>query len=123
MTKMGLSMFMPAATAVDTHRKSFVKLVGGLFELICGEPALVVRGLFKADDFVALPALYSFHKMCGVKQRLAGTLIEPSQTATQALHTQVAPIQVGLIDACNFQLAASGWLHGLGISITPLSQK
>ncbi|MNH24538.1 hypothetical protein D3C79_844780 [compost metagenome] len=70
------------------------------------DPALLVCNLFKAGNFQALPMFDGLHVLRGFQQAVVGTGIEPGKAATETLHTQIAALQVGIVDVGDFQFAA-----------------
>ena len=57
-------------------------------------------------DLVTLTSFDGFDEVGDVAQAVVGTGVEPGETAPEQLNTQVAALEIGLVDAGNSQLAA-----------------
>ena len=73
-----------------------------------------VGDLFGARDLEALAFLDGGDEVAGVQQRVAGSRVEPGETAGKQLDLQFAGFQVGPVDVRDLQLAPRGWLEVRG---------
>ncbi|MNE68304.1 hypothetical protein D3C80_1639570 [compost metagenome] len=75
---------------------------------------MLISDLFKARHFQTLAVLDGLHVLRGFQQAIVSTGIEPGKAAAEAFDTQVAALQVGVVDVCDFKLATCRRLYILG---------
>src|SRR5690606_28831204 len=82
--------------------------LGQLFELREVDPALDVGNLLETRDFEALPLLDHLHKPRGVHEGVVRASIQPGKAAAEEFDIQLPTLEVSLVDAGDFELAARG---------------
>ena len=78
------------------------------------DETLAPGDFFRAGDLQALAALQRGEELAGIEQSVVRAGVQPGIAALPDLHIELAVLQVGVVDAGDFQLAARAGLDGLG---------
>src|SRR5450755_3895135 len=80
-------------------------------DLLTVDPTLSECDFLQTGDFHTLPVFNGCNELTGFKYRFMRAGIQPSITASQNFHVELACLEISTVHVGNLQFAAPGWLH------------